>query len=210
MSDPVTEFYNVFAGEYAATFFNELDYKAFDRDILARFARLTGGKGIVCDVGCGPGHIGLFLSRQGARVIGIDMSAEMLEQAKIHCPGIEFQHGDMLNLSFPDNFMGGIVAFYAIVHLLPAKVSDALREFYRVLASGGYLLFSCHLGEEVIRVDKAGEERVVSVDYIFHDPDDLIARTQQVGFIIEEAVIRYPYKDVEYPSKRAYILARKD
>lgn len=203
------EFYDVFAGEYGDTFFNELDHKPFDRDILARFAGLTRDNGVICDIGCGPGHIGLFLSRQGGNVIGIDLAAEMLEQARARCPGIEFQQGDMLSLPFANGHLAGIVAYYAIVHLSPAEVGKALQEFHRVLIPGGYLLFSSHIGDEVIRVEKPGPERVVSVDYIFHNPDDLITRTQRAGLKVKEAIIRYPYQDAEYPSKRAYILARK-
>lgn len=209
MSQSIKDFYNIFAGEYCATFFNELDNKPFDREILTRFAHLTKDRGIVCDVGCGPGHIGWFLYKQGVAVAGVDLSETMLEQARVHCPGIEFHLGDMLNLSWPDASLTGVVSFYAIVHLRASEVELALREFCRVLAPGGYLLFSTHIGDQVIRVDKSDGDQVVSADYIFHDPDLLISSSENAGFNVMEAIIRYPYQDVEYPSKRAYILARK-
>lgn len=210
MSDRVQAYYDFIAREYGQTFFHELENKPFDRSILSRFAALTKGQGLVSDIGCGSGHIGYFLQQQGLMVQGIDLSAEMVQEARRRCPEIEFRQGDMMNLDYNDNYLAGIVAFYAIVHLSLSEVDQALREFKRVIRPGGYLLFSFHIGGQVIRVEKSQNERKAVVDFIFFDHDEIINKAEANGWIIEEAIIRYPYRDIEYPSKRAYILARKD
>ena len=48
------------------------------------------GAGLVCDMGTGPGHIARYLYTQGAEVCGIDLSPEMVAQARRLNPEIEF------------------------------------------------------------------------------------------------------------------------
>ena len=39
--------------------------------------------------------------------------------------------------------------------------------------------------------------------------DVIVARLTSAGLAVEDVTIRYPYPEVEYPSRRAYILARR-
>ncbi len=202
------ECYDAVAAAYAGRFWSELDHKPFDRTWLDRFAALTNGVGRVCDMGCGPGQVAAYLRRRGADVFGADFSDEMLCHARRLNPDIEFQRQDMLNLSLPPESLGGIAAFYAIVHFTLDQAEVAFREFRRVLVPGGYLLVAFHIGDEPIHADEFLGERV-AVDFMFFQPDDVVHRLAAAGMRVEEVTIRYPYKDVEYPSKRAYILAQK-
>jgi trans-aconitate methyltransferase len=45
--------------------------------LLNRFAKRMAGRGEVCDLGCGPGHIARYLRD----AFGLDVSPKMLEQA---------------------------------------------------------------------------------------------------------------------------------
>ena len=65
-SDPVAT-YDLVAPRYAERFVGELDHKPFDRALLERFAarwRPVAADLPVCDLGCGPGHIGAYLAGQ--------------------------------------------------------------------------------------------------------------------------------------------------
>jgi trans-aconitate methyltransferase len=73
--------YDVVAEEYAAAFSDELDAKPFDRELLDGLAREVAGRGLVCDLGCGPGQIGAYLAQRGCDVVGIDISPGMLLSA---------------------------------------------------------------------------------------------------------------------------------
>jgi hypothetical protein len=53
--------YDRVAGEYARRIFDELQYKAIDRQLLDRLAASVPGGGILCDMGCGPGHVARYL-----------------------------------------------------------------------------------------------------------------------------------------------------
>ena len=61
----ITEAYDSSAKAYVQKCFNELDYKPLDRQLLYRFAQLTNNKGIVCDIGCGPGEVANYLYSKG-------------------------------------------------------------------------------------------------------------------------------------------------
>jgi len=47
------------------------------------------------------------------------------------------------------------------------------------------------------------------MDFLFFQPAEIKLGLEAAGFTIEEIIEREPYPDVEYPSRRAYIFARK-
>src|SRR5437764_3959569 len=139
--------YDCAATAYAETLYSELTGQPLDRHLLNRFAEEVRGKGLVADLGCGPGHIAKYLHDQGAEVLGIDLSPEMIRCAARIEPTLRFQVGDMRSLDLPDAGLAGIVAFYSIVHFEPAELPEVLREFRRVLSPGGVLLIAFHIGD---------------------------------------------------------------
>ncbi|HEX6495921.1 MAG TPA: methyltransferase domain-containing protein [Acidobacteriaceae bacterium] len=205
----IRESYDRVAGEYARRMFSELDNKPLDRELLSRLAGAVNGKGEICDIGCGPGHIARFLRDQGANVFGIDLSLGMLEQARRLNPDISFRQGNMLALELPDASLAAISAFYAIVHLPPGAVPQASREMARVLKPGGLLLLSFHIGEETVHRDE-WLDRPVTLDFRFFSPQAIESDLETAGLVIQETIEREPYApEVEHQSRRAYIFARK-
>jgi len=161
----------------------------------------------VVDMGCGPGHVAGYLSRQSVRMVGIDLSPEMIRVASELQPGIEFRAGDMRALDLPDGSLAGVIAFYAIVHFQPEELGPVFREMRRVLAPGGLALLSFHVGEEVVHLDDLFGAPV-SLDFRFHVPDRVIEALESAGFTVMERIDRQPYEGAEYPSRRCYLLAR--
>jgi ubiquinone/menaquinone biosynthesis C-methylase UbiE len=206
--ETIARFYDIFSAEYSQKFFHELDHKPFDREVLDVFCSMIQSHGPVCDVGCGPGEIAVYLKAHGCTVIGVDISEEMIREAQRLSPDIPFEVGDMTQLRFADNSLAGITAFYAIVHCTYDDARDAFHEFYRVLQAGGVLLLTFHIGTDVLHVEK-GTIKVVAADFRLLDPEEISRRLVDTGFIIEESKIRPPYPDVEYQSNRAIIRARK-
>jgi SAM-dependent methyltransferase len=105
--------YDAVAQEYAERFAGELAHKPLDRELLARFASEVRGRGEVYDLGCGPGQTTAFLHACGVRVRGLDLSPELLREARQRHPGIEFEPGDMLALPLADASLAGVIAFYS-------------------------------------------------------------------------------------------------
>ncbi len=210
--DPITTIrddYDRIAAEYARRLFHELDGKPFDRDVLHRFAASVGGRGEVCDLGCGPGHIARCLRDAGAQVLGIDISGQLLDQARRLNPDISFRQGNMLSLELESDTLAGIAAFYSIVNLPGELLPIAFAEMNRVLAPGGLLLLAFHIGEEVIRPGELWGQSI-SMEFFHRQPDAIEDLLTGAGFAIEAVIERDPYApEVEYQSRRAYIFARK-
>ncbi len=200
--------YDAVAEEYVARIFDELQHKPLDRELLWRFAKSVSPQSTICDLGCGPGQIARYLSEQGAQVTGIDLSPQMIALAKQLNPTISFQIGNMLKLNFANESLGGIAALYSLIHIPPAEVVAALQECNRVLTSNGKLLLSFHVGEEIRHLDEWWG-KAVSVDFYFFQVNEMKRYLCAAGFEIEEIIERPPYTNVEAPTNRAYICAKK-
>ena len=200
--------YDLIAEEYARRIFDELKDKPLDRQLLDRFGVGVQGLGPVCDLGCGPGHVARYLREHGVDVFGIDLAPNMVEQAKRLNPGIDFRLGNMFSLEVEDEAWGGIAAFYSIIHVPRESVPAVLIELKRVLRPGGLLLLAFHVGEGSVHLDEWWGYKV-SVDTIYFRSNEMEAYLKSSGFEIQETIERPPYENVEYPSHRAYIFAKK-
>jgi SAM-dependent methyltransferase len=201
--------YDRVADEYARHIFSELEHKPLDRELLTRFAVRLQGKGEICDIGCGPGHIARFLRDAGANVFGLDLSPGMLEQARRLNPDIVFRQDNMLALDLPDASLAGIAAFYAVVNLPRESLPQVFHELARVLQPDGLLLLAHHIGEGSLHRDEWWE-RPISMDFHFLQPLAVQRDLEAAGLIVEEIIERDPYApEVEHQSRRAYIFARK-
>jgi SAM-dependent methyltransferase len=205
----VSNSYDRIAEEYARRIYHELDGKPFDRELLTRFANELRGRGELCDMGCGPGHVARYLHGLGVDVFGLDISPGMVELARRLNPGIRFQTGDMLALDLPTAGLAGIVAFYSIVNISGRSLPIVFREMLRVLRPDGLLLLAFHIGDESVHLDELWDHHVL-LDFFFFQPAEIRALLEAVGFEIEEVMEREPYApEIEHQSRRAYILARK-
>lgn len=102
-------------------------------ELLAREGGLAGGR--VLDVGCGTGALAAALAERGAKVWGIDPSAEMLAVARARVPrGVGLKLARAEALPFTDGWFDAVV-FSLVVHLVERL--RALAEARRVLAPGG-------------------------------------------------------------------------
>ena len=203
--------YDKVAAVYAQKFINEQDTKPMDQVMLRRFADKVRGKGVVCDIGCGPGQIAAWLVDHCALrdVVGIDLSPGFITEARRLHPAIDFRVGDMLHLEAADDSWAGVTAFYCLIHIPHSQIVDALKEIKRVLKPGGVMLLTFHIGSETLHVDKFFEQEV-SMDFIQFQPDEMKAYLRDAGYDHIETTVREPYDpEIEYQSRRAYLFAWK-
>jgi SAM-dependent methyltransferase len=207
--DETQKSYDGIAREYADEIYAELAGKPFDRKLLDGFADRLRGRGKVCDLGCGPAQVARYLRDRGIDAFGVDLSEGMLRQAQRLNPDLHFVQSSMLGLGLGSETLAGIAAFYCIIHIPRLRVVEALRELRRVLAVGGYLLITFHLGSE----DSHHEElfgRPVNLDVAWFTTAEMSGYLQAAGLRVEEALERDPYApEVEYQSRRGYILASR-
>lgn len=118
-----------------------------ERDAAAIAAWRDATPGQLLDAGCGPGHWTEFLSRGDREVQGIDLSAAFIATAKTRHPGIAFEIGTLRDLPLDSGSVGGILAWYSLIHTPPSDVPEILAEFARVLVPGGSILIGFFDGE---------------------------------------------------------------
>jgi ubiquinone/menaquinone biosynthesis C-methylase UbiE len=94
-----------------------------------------GENPIVLDVGCGTGNNTILVLRAlSSRVIGIDISAGMLEKARAKAPALELVKATADDLPFSPSLFDFVFMTEVIHHLSDFKA--ALREMFRVLRPG--------------------------------------------------------------------------
>ncbi len=204
----VCESYDSASRAYADHLERELEQKPLDRHLLNRFAEATCGRGLVADLGCGPGHVARYLSERGVSMLGIDLSPGMIAIASERNPGIDFRVGDMRALALDDATLAGIISFYSIVHFRPDELPPLFAEMHRVLRPGGLALIAFHAGEEVVHRDELFGAPV-SLDFRFHAPDAVAGALRAARFRVLEEIQREPYDGAEYPSRRCYLLTAR-
>jgi len=98
--------------------------------------------GLCLEIGIGTGRIALPLARRGVRVVGVDISLEMLrklvDKAGASSPLVAI--ADATRLPFADDTFSSAVAAH-VLHLIPGWKA-AIDEVTRVVVPGGVLLAS--------------------------------------------------------------------
>jgi ArsR family transcriptional regulator len=100
---------------------------------------------VVVEIGVGTGGLLTELAVRASRVIGVDHSSAMLEEARQRLAAagvdnIELRLGEMSHLPLPDRSVECVVANMVLHHA--ADPVDVLREVCRVLLPGGVLLLA--------------------------------------------------------------------
>jgi demethylmenaquinone methyltransferase/2-methoxy-6-polyprenyl-1,4-benzoquinol methylase len=89
----------------------------------------------VLDAACGTGDLAIEAARAGARVVGLDFSAAMLERARRKAPRLEWVQGDLLALPYGEGEFDAATVGFGIRNV--ADLEAGLRELRRVVRPGG-------------------------------------------------------------------------
>jgi ubiquinone/menaquinone biosynthesis C-methylase UbiE len=106
-------------------------------DVLA-WARSVDGP--ILDVGCGPGQWTDFLREEGCDIEGIDPVHAFIEAARQRYPLSRYRVGSAEHLEVLDESLGGVLAWFSLIHVEPDSIGSALAEIERCLRPGGSLL----------------------------------------------------------------------
>jgi ubiquinone/menaquinone biosynthesis C-methylase UbiE len=112
------------------------------------------------DFGCGVGRLTNALAQRFQRVIGIDISAEMIDKARTLArkQNITFLVNRTDKLPFPDNSFDAVVTQLVLQHMPADLQLHYIAEMMRVIRIGGIVIFDTF--EKALQ----GEEKTLTFD----------------------------------------------
>ncbi len=137
---------------------NDVDYAA----IVAFYHRILEKEGVrpksAIDLACGTGSVALLLAQEFDRVIGVDMSEEMLTVAfqRAMEQGVQpmFICQKLQQLHLPRAVDLAVCALDGLDYILdPADCKEAIRRVYKALNPGGIFIFDVNTPEKLRAMD---------------------------------------------------------
>ncbi len=201
--------YAAVATAYADHLVDELRDLPFESWLLDRVVAHAAGRPVV-DAGSGPGHVTAYLAGGGADATGIDLSPEMVTEARRRFPGLGFEIGDLRRLSRPATSPGwaAVLGWYSLIHLAATELPDAVAALVRPLAPGGWLVLGLHAGAEVRHVDD-WFGHPVDLDIVLHEPAFVVGVVESAGLVDLEWYLRGPVATRDETTQRLYVVGRK-
>lgn len=135
------ETWNKIAELYEDKFMDLKDYNDSYNAFLKYLPRIDSS---VLELGCGPGNITKYLlsARPKLKILGIDISDNMLTLAKRNNPGAEFKKMDIRDIQLLTNTYDGIVCGFCIPYLMKADLISLVKTSKTLLAKNGIAYFS--------------------------------------------------------------------
>ena len=140
------------------------------------------------DLGCGTGLLGLCLGRLDGDLVGVDLSARMLDQAKPLGIYAELRQGDALKELRATSAARYDCIAACDVFIYVGDLSDLIPTAFHALRSGGTLIFSC---EEASAAE--GELRLRASGRYAHSRASIANLCRDAGFAdctFEDIVLR--------------------
>jgi len=187
------ELFDEYASRFDTQLVGELKYRVPRR--VAEILRERSGStpADILDLGCGTGLLGVYLGRTAGRLVGVDLSANMLEQAARHAIYSDLQQADLLDFlrrSAPASFDHAVAND---VFIYVGDLTDVIPAIFPVLRSGGALIFSCEstLPDEadlVFRPSKRYAHSLRSIERLCRTAGFVIASVETLDLRLENQV----------------------
>lgn len=150
----------------------------------------------ILDLGCGPGDQAVELVARGAYVIGVDLNAELLREAKSRrLAGAEFRMADLRNLPELGVMADGLWSSFTAAYL--PNLTEVLATWARHLRPGAWIAITevdDLFGHEPLGVrtklllDAYAEDALAAKRYDFHMGRKLSDYLQRAGFTLSKVL----------------------
>lgn len=167
---------------YATKFMHFLPYS----QRIDEFSALLSEGSYVLDLACGPGNTARQLLDAGKklRLLGVDLSEEMVLVARRNAPEADFRIQDLREMAFPAHTFDAVVMSFCIVHLLDQETMDVITRVHEWLKPGGMFYLSFMQGKQAGFETTSFSSEPIYFNY--YDADLLVAFLQQNGFVIKQ------------------------
>lgn len=115
---------------------NKPEYK-----VMYRYIKTMAKDIRILDGGCGLGNWTVYFSRQGFRVLGLDISKKVIARLQQLFPDVEFSVADIRNTGLPDDSFD-IYFSWGVFEHFEQGMYPCIKEARRVLKPGGLLFIT--------------------------------------------------------------------
>lgn len=153
-----------------------------DVALIQKWASSIDGR--ILDVGSGPGQWTNCLREFGADVEGVDPAPEFIERARRDYPETEYRVGDAEHLEVEEGALGGVLAWYSLIHILPSDIGRSLSEFARAVRPGGGILLGFFTADH-----QSSFNHAIAAAY-YWPVEMLVRRVEEAGFEVTHTETR--------------------
>ena len=177
------ETYNQIAKIYADYTFNRL----FQYN-LNEFNSIIPKDAKILDIGCGSGRDVQYFLDYNLNPIGIDISHEMINEAKTRVPNGDFKKMDMRNLKFKENTFDALWACASLLHISRKELPKVLQNLNKIIKPNGILFIALKEGEgsKIIREQKYNDLPRL---FVYYNKPEIEKLINENGFSIIKSEI---------------------
>jgi SAM-dependent methyltransferase len=181
---------------------------------MVQQARISASDDVV-DVACGTGNAALLAAARGARVIGVDGAARLLQIARDRAQAqglvLELRDGDLLALPVDDAAADAVLSVFGVIF---AQDPDAaMREVRRIVRPSGRVLISAWIPAGPIDAMLTAMGRIIGrvsavrppPRFPWSDPEAVASVAAQAGFVLDSTT--RAELAIGAASPEAYVLA---
>lgn len=159
-----------------------------------KFISLFKKDDLILDIGCGAGWKTKYLTERGLKVIGMDISENMLRLAKKRNPSSEFIIGDMRKEIKTNKKFDGIFAQASLLHISKKDLANTLKNILKVLKKNGFLYIAVkelrgrEKEEKIIEREASGKKYKMFFSYFKKEELEKYLRDLKMKIIWSEII----------------------
>ena len=178
---------------------------------LERFAKRIERQGArVLDVACGPGNVSAYLAkvRPDLKLVGIDLAARMVRQARLRVPTAEFLVRDCRHMGKFDQVFDASTFAFGLSYLTDDDAHRFFTSLNATLAQSATLFLSTITGESSwsgIETSRAGD----SVYLEYRSAGEVVAIVERAGYEVDFMEMVASPSDASKPTQDLILIAQR-
>lgn len=154
---------------------------------LDEVARKANASVKILELGCGVGQNCNYLKEKGFDVVGVDLSEEILKEARKRFPGVGFWKSDARKLCVDSNSFDAVFAIGLFHHLNAEEQKQTVSEIKRVLKKNGVAFVAAKTSKEsaekqLVELKKLFEENGFAISSAYADEKNMASEEHKQKF----------------------------
>lgn len=182
-SEYIEKIFNAHADKFDEHLVGGLQYETPEKlvDLVRQFAEPPLKKWDILDLGCGTGLVGAAIVPYARQLVGVDISANMLEKARARHLYQRLEKADLLTMMQNETASSYDLIIAADVFVYLGKLDGIFSEAMRLLRPGGIFAFSVKTLEEM-GLDHPKEYQLNDTGRYAHSATYLSRLAASIGF----------------------------